>query len=871
VHREMEAADSGGGPGPPAADAHAVVTTTGHGGNGERRAGPPRLGPFPFIERLLHDLRYALRGLLRSPGFAAVAVLTLAVGVGANAAVFSLIDRLFNEPPPGLAEAEALRRLYIEMLNNPFEPGMIFPSFSYSGFSAVEASEDGAYDAVAWIPSSEETLRDGERQVSVRTSFVSHDFFTVLGVGAVRGRLFGEEEARVDLPAPVAVIAYTLWERGFGLDPEVIGRTVRLASGDFTVVGVAEEPFRGLDLSYADVFLPLGAFPGAVQQTGPWYEQTGSYLRAAIRLGPDVDDAQASERLTAGYLRRALPASDRRGIDSMEVVRTGSIIEASGLGRRSGTEDRRQAVAVSTQTIGVSSLLLLIACTNVATLLVVRAGRRRREIAVRLALGVSRSRLAFQLLVEGVVLAVAAAAAAVFVATWGGRLLRGLLLPDVRWAEPLLEPRTLAFALATATGIGLMAGLAPALQSRSIDVSSSLKAGSRAGRSPAWALRSGLIIAQAALSLVLLVGAGLFVRSFANAASLRLGFDTNQVAFVRRLESPRDSPDHAEAVAAVASRLAATPGVAGVAVAGFPPMMGYGMRGVFLRDTGASLGARPDQGASYNVVSPEFFDVVGVRIVEGRGFVRGDGDDVVVVDETMSRAYWPGRSALGECLILDRPDAPCREVVGVVEDQRMMRIIEEPTLQFFLPLEAAGLVLPQTVVMRIDAGRWNEIARVAREATYPRFSERTVRIDRMADALESQFRVWRVGAQLFVAFAVLALLITAVGVYGVMTFTVSQRTHEMGVRLALGAKLQDVVSLVIGDSVRVLGLGVALGIGGALLMGRLVEAFLYDVTPRDPASTLTASVVLLLAGVAASLIPAWRAGMADPCDALRQE
>jgi putative ABC transport system permease protein len=821
-------------------------------------------------ELLAHDVRLTLRGLLRSPGFTAVAVLTLALGVGANAGVFSLIDRVFNQPPEGLAEPESLRRLYLELPNNPFEPGMIFPSFSYSSFSAVEATEDGAYDAIAWIPSSEETLRDGERQVPVRTAFVSHDFFSVLGVGAVRGRLFGEEEARVDVPTPVAVIAHALWERGFGLDPNVVGQAVSLSSGDFTIVGVVHEPFRGLDLSYTDVFLPLGAFPGSVQQTAPWYEQTGSYLRAAVRLRPGVDDAQASERLTAGHLRRVPPTSDRRGIDSMEVVRTGSIIETRGLGRRAGTEDRRQAVSVSTRAIGVSTLLLLIACTNVATLLLVRAGRRRREIAVRLALGVSRSRLTFQLLSEGVVLAAVAGAAAILVAAWGGRLLRGLLLPDVQWAEPLVEPRTLLFALGTATGVGLMAGLAPALQSRRLDVSSSLKSGARTDRSSRSALRSGLVAAQAALSLVLLVGAGLFLRSFTNAASLRLGFDTERVAFVRRLESPRGTPDHAEAVAAVASRLAATHGVTGVAVAGFPPMMGYGMRGVFLRDPGASLGARPDEGASYNVVSPEFFEVVGMRIVEGRGFMRGDGDDVVVVDETMARAYWPGRSALGECLILDRPDAPCRQVVGVVEDQRSMRVVEEPTLQFFVPLEA-GLFPPQAVLMRIDPRRWSDVARIAREATYPRFSERTVRIDRMSDALESQFRVWRVGAQLFVAFAVLALLITGVGVYGVMAYTVSQRTHEMGVRMALGANFADVVALVAADGLRVMGLGVVLGVGAALLVGRLLETFLYGVTPTDPASALAASGVLLLAGIAASLVPAWRAGSADPCEALRQE
>jgi hypothetical protein len=279
-----------------------------------------------------------------------------------------------------VAEPETLRRLYVRIANHPLEPGMILQSFSYSAFSAVEGTEGDAYDAIAWIPSQEETIRDGDRQVPVRTSFVSHDYFSVLGVGAARGRLFGDDEVRVDVPAPVAVIGHSLWDRAFGLDPSVIGRTIRLASADVTIVGVAEEGFLGLELSYADVFLPLGAFQGSVQQTGAWYEQTGSYLRAAAKLGPAADDARASERATAGYLRRRLPTSDRRGIDSPDVVLMGPVIETRGLGRRTGTEDRRQAVAVSARTIGVSSLLLLIACTNVATLLLVRASTRRREI-----------------------------------------------------------------------------------------------------------------------------------------------------------------------------------------------------------------------------------------------------------------------------------------------------------------------------------------------------------------------------------------------------------------------------------------------------------------------------------------------------------
>ncbi len=380
--------------------------------------------------------------------------------------------------------------------------------------------------------------------------------------------------------------------------------------------------------------------------------------------------------------------------------------------------------------------------------------------------------------------------------------------------------------------------------------------------------RSALLVAQVALSIVLLVGAGLFVRSLENVAGLRLGFDTNELAYVRMPLTLSPPPGQSEALAEVASRLRNAPGVSGVAIALFVPMLGGGSTRVFLRGSESSPGVLPDQFAQYNFVSPEFFAVTGTRILEGRGFEEEESS-VVVVDETMAKIYWPGESALGQCLVIGTPDGECRYVIGVVEDQRRSRVIEEPMLQYFRPLAASAT--PGAILLRVDPRRWSSVAAIVRQEVYPRFGQGTVRIGRMTDGLEAQFRVWRVGSQLFIAFGVLALLITVVGVYGVVAYAVGQRTQEMGVRIALGARLQDIMRLVLGDGLRVVSLGIVLGIAIAFMMGRLIESFLYGVTPRDSIATLAAVAVMMAVGAAASFVPAWRAGQVDPCEALRQE
>jgi hypothetical protein len=306
----------------------------------------------------------------------------------------------------------------------------------------------------------------------------------------------------------------------------------------------------------------------------------------------------------------------------------------------------------------------------------------------------------------------------------------------------------------------------------------------------------------------------------------------------------------------MASRLAGLGGVSSTALARVPPMMGSSGMRVFLPGRDSLPAFDPAAYPAFNTVSPGFFDVTGMRILEGRGFAEGERD-VVVVSETMARTFWPQESALGQCIMLGEPDASCQQVIGVAEDSRRMRIIEEPTLQYFLPREAnapGGVIL-----MRVDRRRWDAVGSAIRAEMSGPYEPRDITIRRMSEALEPQFRPWRLGAQLFTGFGLLALLATVIGVYSVMAYAVSQRTHEIGVRMALGARVSDILGLIIGSGFRVVAIGVVIGIAVSLALGRIVESLLYDVTPYDPVALAWAAGILLVTGVAASFVPAWRA------------
>jgi putative ABC transport system permease protein len=826
---------------------------------------------------ILQDIGVAIRGLRNAPGFTATVVLTLALGVGVNAAVFSVLDRIYLQEPAGVAKPVEVRRVYERLPANAPMNGShelaFADQFDYPTFVAMRAELDGRAALAAFTPSDSESIGRGERAIPARVAYVSANYLAVLGVGAARGRFFASSEGTVESDPGVAVIGHALWDRAFGRDPGVVGRKVEVNKRSYVVIGVAANGFAGTDLSQAELFLPLGAFDAPVNNGKPWYKSgIATYFRMVARV-PNGDDRQLDAIATIvnrrfnSDMRGQLPPGTKS--DTSSTVVTGPIIAALGPG------NNPKEYAIGLRLAAVAAIVLLIACANIANLLLVRAIQRRHEVAVRLALGVSRTRLIAQFLTEGVLLSALGGAAAILLAAWGGTALRRTMLPTTHWAASALNLDGLAFTLAIALLTGVAAALLPALQGSQVDIVKSLKPGSRGHERTGSRVRSTLLATQTALSLVLLVGAGLFVRSLQKLHDLPIGYAADELAFasVRFDDFASHRAERIAALPRAAERIASAPGVVGVALADHAPMLGGSAMKLWVPGADTTLGAY------YNSVSPEFFTVAGVRILAGRALTADDRRDpggAVVVNATMAKQVWPRESPFGKCIILGKSTAACSTVVGIAEDSRMRSILEsKPSAQYFLPLRSAvdsESVAPRTILVRTRAGGWfaaDAIARSELRRLVP--TAEAVSFNPMTTYLEPQLRPWRLGATLFTAFGLLALVVATIGVHGVIAYSFSQRTHELGVRTALGASVRDTYELVLGEALRLTAIGVAVGVLLALGLGRLVASLLYATSARDPLVIAIAASVLVGAGTAASLVPAWRAARTDPMIALRAE
>jgi len=528
--------------------------------------------------------------------------------------------------------------------------------------------------------------------------------------------------------------------------------------------------------------------------------------------------------------------------------------------------------------LGVTALVLVIACANIANLLLARAIRRRHEIAVRLALGINRRRLVAQLLTESMLLALLGGAAALLIASWGGALLRALLVPDIAWAGPPVDGRIVAFTLAVTIVAGMLAGMLPAIQATRPNLTVALKAGWHAnlGRPPV--IRATLLVVQVALSVVLLIGAGLFVRSLVHVRDIDLGVDTNRLIVASisadlRKGNGKLPVDYYVRLKDAMMGIQTLPGVANVAISWVAPL--FGMGGASMSVPG--LDSLPPLPRSGNYVTPDFFSTVGTRIVHGRGFTQDDqaGARVAIVNETMARALWPGTSALGRCVKLGfAPDTmPCTEVVGVAHDTHQLSVIEQPFMQIYqpLPLEHKRGALARSLIVRASGDPGTLVGPV--RAVLAREFPQDVRIDveTLKQHIDPQLRPWRLGVATFGAFGLLALLVAAVGLYSVVSYLVEQRTHELGVRIALGARADDVVRLMLRQSLRVTLVGIGTGLALALVAGTLIASVLYDTSVRDPLVFGGVTFTLIVVAGMASLIPSRRATRADPMIALRSE
>ena len=825
-------------------------------------------------DRVRQDIVYSARSLMRSRGLALTIVATLALGIGANATLFTVIDRVFLRMPGGVARPDGVRRVYW-MGRGPNGVRTAIAHFSIPIFRALRASQDSTSPITVYRY---ESLPVGDAEANRESAptavveFVGPDYFRLLGVTPASGRFFVAEEERVDVPQAVAVVSQAFWRNRLGGAPDVVGQRITVGKRHHTIIGITPPGFTGPDLDAVDVWLPYGSYDGpggAEAGHPPWYEGRNLFAFLALaRLSPAADARTFEARATA-QLRPTF--GERPWRDTLVSVATGPLIAARG------PERQDHEVAISARLGGVAIVVLLIACANVANLLLARGVQRRREIAVRTALGGPRSVIIRLLLAESLLLALVAGIAALMVAGVGGTLLRTLLFPDVHWGDSALDWRVAGFTLGVTLLAGIAAGLVPALQCSRSDVSSTLKAGAREGTVQRSRLRSTLMIAQSALSVTLLVGAALFVRSLHNVRGLDLGFDSERLVFVS-VDLEGGSVKGNEALRAarlpqLAERLGQVPGVERVALASTTPMWSFSFNAAFYQN-GDSLPRAADGLPGSAGVSPDFFAAAGLRVLRGRGFEssdpRGSGG-VLVVNEALARSAWPNEDAIGKCLRLATPTSPCATVVGVVENSRRSDVVEQVVRQFYVPATDTGFYAAGTAIVRVSPERAAAIEAAARREGTALFPGAEIRVRRMGVVLAPQYRPWRLGASLFTVFGLLALLVAMVGVYGTVSNAVGQRRHEFGVRVALGARAEDVVALVVGHGVRAVAAGVVLGALLALAAGRLIASLLYGVSPRDPFVLAAVSVVLLVVAAVASLVPAWRASRVDPVEALRAE
>jgi len=823
-----------------------------------------------WAESFMQDLRYVLRSLKRSPTFVISATLTLALGLGANAALFSILDRLYLQAPAGVTAPDRLKRFYETYAPMP-QDRRLRPVLTPPEYLAVAAVIPAGNKIVGYRTDAKVHLGTDENAPEGAVTIVLGDYFGTLGVSPAIGRNFSGEELRPEGVTPVAIVSDLFARTRFGTNRDALNKVIDIGALRLTIVGVAPPGFVGTDLDATDVWMPMNT--RGLQPSGgtPWYEATGTgFIRTIVRTADNASVATFPAIATSA-LRRTATSHDTTALGAA----FGSIREML----QPGFNDSQDAIA--SRLGGVAFAILLIACANVANLLLARALQRRREIGVRLALGVSRRRLVAQLLTESVVLAVIGGIAALIVAVWCATALRHALLPDVRWGAPAIGLRTVAYGILTALLAGLAAGLAPALHASRPNLTSVLRGGSRDGVTHRSRLRGALLVSQIALSCVLLAGAGLFVRSLRQVESIDIGYDTDRIVFAGiRLtrESGRKYDDLGPFLAEAASRIQKLPGVARISFTTNTPLTSISFKSTFLAN-GDTLPQAKGMDKIVTTVASGYFGTMGMRVMEGRDFSpddRAGSEQVLVVNSNFAKAVWPGESAVGKCVRLTKVTEPCRRVVGVVSNSHYVGVIERPSMQFYVPLaqdgDGARGMVPGAIEIRTAPGRTGAIAAQVNQLLTQMSSSGMKPFTRtFSDQLDGSFRSWRLGAALFSAAGLLALLVAAVGIYGTIAYTFSQRTQEIGVRIALGAQGSSIIALVLKSSVMIAGVGVIIGTGIALWAGRFAKPLLYETSPNNPFVLGGVALALLAVAVIASLVPAIRAKRVDPMEALRAE
>jgi predicted permease len=834
---------------------------------------------------LLQDMRYAIRTLLKKPGFAVIAVVTLAAGIGANTAVFSIVNALLFRPRP-VAQPERLVELYVGDAGHPYHNG------SYQDFLLFREQTE-IFSGLAAYSVEQFKLGGAEDVEQVWGETVSGNYFELLGVRAERGRTFLPEEDQNPGTHPVAVISHGLWERRFGSDPSVVGRTITLNRQPLTVIGVAPPQYTGMIRGLAvEVWVPLMMAPRMTPEYGlaRLDSRGNSWLFMVGRLRPEATLEQARARfdLISAQLRQAYPEHWREKRGGSNEVRDKFVSVLPESETRIHPQAYSSAYAAIALILVMINLVMLIACMNLAGLLLARALGRRREIAVRLALGAGRGRIVRQLLTESVLLALAAGAAGTLLAMWLTNLLLAFIptLPEgIRLAIDLqIDWRVLACTFAFSLFVGVLFGLVPALQISRPDVVSTLKEGAdvfAGGRSQSR-LRNGLIVAQVALALLLLTGVGLAVRSLQNIGPTRLGFDSvDLVVAPLTLERQYDRARSQQFYRQLSEQTLALPGVRTVSFVDVPPggLLGRQRSSVGIEGYAPSAGESME--IDYNTIGAGYLAAMNIPLVQGREFDERDRDGapcVAVVNESFERRYFAGGRALGRHLTKFESATARRscEVVGVVRDDKVQTLQKEPLPWFAFPLQQSHAARMQMLVH--TAGAPERLVPAVRRAVQSLDQNIPVNdVLTLNDTFEPFLFMYRLFGIIVGACGGLALLLASLGIYGTVAYVVAQRTREIGIRLALGATDQDILGLVIRQGMLRVAYGLGLGLLLALGLTRVLDSsifgadLLYGVSANDPLTYVLVGAGLLAVTLLACYIPARVATKVDPLVALRHE
>ncbi len=822
-----------------------------------------------LLDAFRSDLRYAIRGLRARPGFAAAIIVTLGLGIGANAAVFSVVDRLLFRTAPMLRDAGRTHRIYVSYPWPNGEGRFTLGTIPFVRYKAISDTSGSFARAAAYGVGHSIIGAPGEGR-DMQVAGVSASFFNFFDAPPRLGRYFNQREDIPPAGDPVVVLSYAMWQTEYGGRDDALGAQIQIGRTMYTVIGVAPRWFVGLWPDEPPIaYIPFAGYGASMNYAGrgdTWWTSTNLNIASLLmtrKSGVSV------EKATTDLTHEMREHWNDINTSATSTHQPAAIIASTIVERGPRPSDAAQVAAL----VGAMALVvLLIAGANVANLLLARALRRRREIAVRLALGISRPRLVSQLITETLLLAFLGGITGLMVARWGGPALRAKFLEPSVDTSVVTDVRTLTFVGLAVVLAGIATGLAPAWQAGRLDVTRFLRIGAREGMLQRSPLRASLLVIQAALSVLLLVAAGLFVRSLDKVRHLHMGYDIEPVLLVRlnmrgvRLDSARSEDLWQHLTNAVRT----VPGVERAAIARDIPLLEIGIANI----------KRPPEMDSLrfvkleilqNIIMPGYFATVGTHIIRGRAF---DSTDVagampaVVVSRRFAQTFWPGQDAIGQCVRGGRGD--CAYVVGVAEDIRNFWTNEDSGLQVYT--SAAQHPIRQRVLyvrMHGAAEQYAKGLRAVLQREMPGASYVTVTpySDIVGDAMKS----WQLGATVFLAFGVLAMLLAAIGLYSAISFNVAQRTHEIGVRRALGAQAADVIQLIMRQGLLLGGIGVALGGVLAFLAADRIEPLLFNVSARDPLVFAFVIIVMLGVAFAASFVPARRAASVDPNVALRSE